>query len=39
MKTKRINRSYRQIYEQHHGPIPKGYHIHHIAERKELNSV
>ena len=21
---------YRRIYEQHHGSIPKGYHIHHI---------
>lgn len=25
--------NYRKIYEQHYGPIPKGYHVHH----KDMN--
>lgn len=39
MRTKRINRSYRQIYEQHHGPIPKGYHIHHVDGNHTNNNI
>ena len=27
--------NYRKIYEQHHGPIPKGFHVHH----KDMNHV
>lgn len=27
--------NYRKVYEQHHGPIPEGYHIHHIDGNHE----
>lgn len=30
---------YRKIYEQHHGEIPKGYHIHHIDGNHSNNSI
>lgn len=30
MVAKRNKREYRRIYEEHYGPIPEGYHIHHI---------
>ena len=33
------NRSYRRIYEQHHGPIQKGYHIHHIDGDHTNNNI
>lgn len=29
--------NYRKIYEQHHGPIPDGYQIHHIDCNHENN--
>lgn len=29
---------YRQIYEQHFGNIPKGYHIHHIDGNRDNNN-
>jgi hypothetical protein len=28
---------HRVIYEQHHGPIPDGWHVHHIDEDKTNN--
>jgi hypothetical protein len=30
---------YRKIYEQHHGKIPKGYHIHHKDGNRNNNSI
>lgn len=30
---------YRQIYEHHFGPIPKGYHIHHKDGNKANNDI
>lgn len=30
---------HRQIFEDHYGPIPKGYHIHHIDGNTENNSI
>lgn len=30
---------YRRIYEQHFGPIPKGYHIHHIDGNHSNNHI
>jgi hypothetical protein len=33
------NRIYRRIYEQHHGPIPKGHHIHHIDGDHTNNNI
>ena len=30
---------YRKIYEEHHGEIPKGYHIHHIDGNHSNNCV
>ena len=35
----RTKTNYRKIYEQHHGPIPKGYHIHHIDGNHENNDA
>lgn len=31
--------NYRKIYEEHCGPIPKGYHIHHIDGNHENNDI
>ena len=31
--------AYRKIWEQHHGPIPKGKHIHHIDGDKTNNDI
>lgn len=30
---------YRRLYEQHFGPIPKGYHIHHIDGNHSNNHI
>jgi hypothetical protein len=36
-KLAKIN--YRKIYENHHGKIPKGYHIHHIDGNPFNNNI
>lgn len=33
----RNSKLYRKIYEDHYGPIPKGYHVHHIDGNHENN--
>lgn len=33
------NKSHRRIYEHHFGPIPKGYHIHHIDGNHSNNHI
>ena len=33
------NNPYRKIYEEHHGKIPKGYHIHHIDGNPWNNDI
>jgi hypothetical protein len=35
----RKTRLHRYIYEQAHGPIPRGYDVHHIDEDKTNNSL
>lgn len=30
---------YRKIYEQYHGPIPDGYHIHHVDGNHSNNAI
>lgn len=35
----RTKTNYRKIYEEHYGPIPKGYHIHHIDGNHENNDI
>lgn len=36
---RRTKINYRKIYEEHYGPIPKGYHIHHIDGNHENNDI
>jgi len=33
----RTKTNYRKIYEEHNGPIPKGFHIHHIDGNSDNN--
>jgi hypothetical protein len=30
---------HKQVWEDHHGPVPKGYHIHHIDENLFNNNI
>lgn len=32
-------RLHRYVWEYHHGPIPKGYHIHHMDHNKSNNDI
>lgn len=34
-----MSKIYRKIYEQHYGPIPKGYEIHHLDGNRQNNSI
>lgn len=36
---KRGKRLHRAVWEYHNGPIPKGYHVHHIDENRANNDI
>ena len=37
--SSRRQHKYKKIWEQHHGPVPEGYHIHHIDGNHENNHI